>query len=287
VRALALLFLAFAAPALAQVEIPPLRAPVTDLTGTLTQEQIATLDQRLRAFEREKGSQIAVLFIPTTQPETVEQYSIRVAESWRLGRQGVDDGVLLLVAKNDRAARIEVGYGLEGALPDVLANRITDQVMVPRFREGDFYGGVTAALERIIAVVQGEPLPEALERPEGGSPEGFGSTLPVFLMLVFVVSGLLRRMFGAFGGAFFTSGIAGVLVWLLTSALGLAIGAAVIAFLFTIFTGGGGGRGWTSSRRGHHWGGGLGGGWGGGGGFGGGWGGGGGSFGGGGASGRW
>jgi uncharacterized protein len=287
VRVLAVLLLAFAAPALAQVEIPPLRAPVTDLTGTLTQDQIATLEQRLRAFEQRKGSQIAVLFVPTTQPETVEQYSIRVAEAWRLGRRGVDDGVLVLVAKDDRAVRIEVGYGLEGALPDVLANRITDQVIVPRFREGDFYGGVTAAIDRIIAVIEGEPLPENLRSEEGRAPQGLGSALPVFLMLVFVVSGLLRRLFGSFGGAFFTSGVAGVLVWLLTSALGLAIGAAVIAFLFTIFSGGGGGRGWTSSRRGHHWGGGLGGGWGGGGGFGGGWGGGGGGFGGGGASGRW
>jgi uncharacterized protein len=288
VRALVVLLLAVAAPALAQVEVPALRAPVADLTGTLTQEQIATLDQRLRAFEKEKGSQIAVLFVPTTQPETIEQYSIRVAEAWKLGREGVDDGVLLLVAKNDRAVRVEVGYGLEGALPDVLANRIADQVIVPRFREGDFYGGVAAALDRIIDIVSGEPLPEELQRSQERSPEGLGSALPVFLMLVLVVSGLLRRMFGSFGGAFFTSGIAGVLVWLLTSALGLAIGAAVIAFLFTIFSGGGGGRGWTSSRRGHHWGGGLGGGWGGGGGFGGGgWSGGGGGFGGGGASGRW
>ena len=276
-----------ASPALAQVDVPPLRAPVTDLTGTLTAEQAAALEQRLRAFESAKGSQIAVLLVPTTQPETIEQYSIRVAEAWKLGREGVSDGVLLLVAKNDRAVRIEVGYGLEGALPDVLANRITDQVIVPRFRNGDFYGGVTEGVDRIIAIVEGEPLPESLRRPQGRAPEGFGSALPIFLMLVFVASGILRRMFGAVGGAVFTSGVAGVLVWILTSALGLAIGAAVIAFLFTVFSGGGGGRGWTSSRRGHHWGGGLGGGWGGGGGFGGGWGGGGGGFGGGGASGRW
>jgi uncharacterized protein len=283
--------LALSAPALAQVPVPPLHAPVTDLTGTLTPDQIATLDQRLREFEAAEGSQIAVLFVPTTQPETIEQYSIRVAESWRLGRQGVDDGVLLVVAREDRAVRIEVGYGLEGALPDVLANRITDQVIVPRFRSGDFYGGVVSAIDRIIAVVEGEPLPEALQRPQGEAPQGIGAALPVLLMLVFVVSGILRRIFGTFGGAFFTGGVAGVLVWILTSVLGFAIGAAVIAFLFTVFTGGGGGggRSWSSSRRGHHWGGGFGGGWGGGGGFGGGggWSGGGGGFGGGGASGRW
>jgi uncharacterized protein len=280
--------LLFALPALAQVPVPLLRAPVTDLTNTLTPDQIATLDQRLRQFEATKGSQIAVLFVPTTQPETIEQYSIRVAEGWRLGREDADDGVLLLVAKEDRTVRIEVGHGLEGALPDVLANRITDQVIVPRFREGDFYGGVVSAIDRIIALVEGEPLPEPLRRPEDQAPQGIGSALPIVLMLVFVASGILRRMFGAFGGAFVTGGVAGVLVWILTSALGIAIGAAVIAFLFTVMSGGGGGRGWTSSRRGHHWGGGgFGGGWGGGGFGGGGWSGGGGSFGGGGASGRW
>ena len=287
---LAFVPLAWSTLAFAQVEIPELRAPVTDLTGTLTPDQIAALDQRLREFEAAKGSQIAVLLVPTTQPETIEQYSIRVAEKWRLGREAVDDGVLLVVAKEDRAVRIEVGHGLEGAVPDVLANRITDQVIVPRFRSGDFFGGVASAIDRIIALVEGEPLPEVLQRPQSQAPQGIGAALPIFLMLVFVISGILRRMFGTVGGAFFTGGVAGVLVWILTSVLGFAIGAAVIAFLFTVFGGGGGGRGWSSSRRGHHWGGGgFGGGWGGGGGGfgGGGWSGGGGSFGGGGASGRW
>jgi uncharacterized protein len=285
-RLLAVALPVFCTLALAQGGIPELRGPVTDLTGTLTPDQIATLDQRLRAFEAKKGSQIAVLIVPTTQPETIEQYSIRVAEEWRLGRKAVDDGVLLVVAREDRAVRIEVGYGLEGALPDVLANRITDQVIVPRFRSGDFYGGVASAIDRIIAIIEGEPLPETLRRPQGQAPQGIGGALPIFLMLVFVISGILRRMFGTLGGAFFTGGVAGLLVWILTSVLGFAIGAAVIAFLFTVL-GGGGGRGWSSSRRGHHWGGGFGGGWGGGGFGGGGWSGGGGGFGGGGASGRW
>jgi uncharacterized protein len=280
---LALYFLLSAASALAQVDVPALRGPVTDLTGTLAPEQVAALDQRLREFAAAQGSQIAVLLVPSTQPETIEQYSIRVAEQWRLGREGVDDGVLVLIAKDERTVRIEVGYGLEGALPDALANRITDQVIAPRFRDGDFYGGLTAALDRIIAIIEGEPLPESLRRPQSSPPSGFGGALPVFPMLVFVVSGMLRRLFGAMGGAALTGGLAGVLVWLLTSVMGLAIGAGLIAVLFTVFGGGRGGRGWTSSRRGHHWGGGFGGGWRGGGGFGGG----GGSFGGGGASGRW
>jgi uncharacterized protein len=285
-----LVLLSLSAGAVAEVAIPPLRAPVTDLTGTLTPEQIGTLESRLRAFETAKGSQIAVLLVPTTQPETVEQYSIRVAEAWQLGRKGVNDGVLLLVAKEDRAVRIEVGYGLEGALPDVFANRITDQVIVPRFRNGDFFGGLNEGVDRIIGVIEGEPVPEPTRQsrqPSGGA-QGIGSFLPVLLMLVFVGSGILRRMFGSFGGAALTAGGAGVLVWVLTSVLAISVGAAVLALLFALFTGGGGG-GWTNSRRGGWGGGGFGGGWGGGGlgGGGGGWSGGGGGFGGGGASGRW
>jgi len=267
--------------AFAQVEVPQLRSPVTDLTGTLTAEQAATLDQRLRSFEAQKGSQIALLIVPTTQPETIEQYAIRVAETWKIGRRDTDDGIVLVVAIEDRAVRIEVGYGLEGALPDVIANRITDQVIVPRFREGDYYGGLSAAIDRIIAVLEGEPLPEPEQR-RAPSGEGFGNLLPLLFMLVFVGSSILRRMFGAFGGAAVTAGVAGFIVWLITSVVAVAVGAAIIAFFFGLFGGmGGGGRGWSSR-------GGFGGGFGGGGfGGGGGWSGGGGGFGGGGASGRW
>jgi uncharacterized protein len=267
--------------AFAQVEVPQLRSPVTDLTGTLTAEQAATLDQRLRSFEAQKGSQIALLIVPTTQPETIEQYAIRVAETWKIGRRGTDDGIVLVVAIQDRAVRIEVGYGLEGALPDVIANRITDQVIVPRFREGDYYGGLSAAIDRIIAVLEGEPLPEPEQR-RAPSGEGFGNLLPLLFMLVFVGSSILRRIFGAFGGAAVTAGVAGFIVWLITSVVAVAVGAAIMAFFFGLFGGmGGGGRGWSSR-------GGFGGGFGGGGfGGGGGWSGGGGGFGGGGASGRW
>jgi uncharacterized protein len=277
--------------ALAQVPVPQLRSPVTDLTSTLTGAQAAALEQKLRAFEQRKGSQIAVLLVPTTQPEAIEQFSIRVVEAWKIGRQGVDDGVLLLVAKDDRAVRIEVAYGLEGALPDVIADRIIEQVIVPRFRNGQFYEGIDAAVDRIVAVLDGEALPEPAQRaqPRSRSSEGFGSVLPLFLMILFVGSGILRRMLGGFGGAAATAGIAGFLVWLLTSVVIISIGAAVIAFLFTLLGGGGGGPrgGWTGRRR-SGWGGGFGGGgFGGGFGGGGGWSGGGGSFGGGGASGRW
>jgi len=277
----ALVSLLVCVAAFAQVEVPQLRSPVTDLTGTLTAEQAAALDQRLRSFEAQKGSQIALLIVPTTQPETIEQYAIRVAETWKIGRRGTDDGIVLVVAIQDRAVRIEVGYGLEGALPDVIANRITDQVIVPRFREGDYYGGLSAAIDRIIAVLEGEPLPEPEQR-RAPSGEGFGNLLPLLFMLVFVGSSILRRMFGAFGGAAVIAGVAGFIVWLITSVVAVAVGAAIMAFFFGLFGGmGGGGRGWSSR-------GGFGGGFGGGGfGGGGGWSGGGGGFGGGGASGRW
>lgn len=292
---LSLLALLVSFGALAQdtpVAVPPLTSPVTDLTQTLTPEQRGALENRLRQFEAQQGSQIAVLIVPTTQPESIEQYSIRVADQWKIGREGPDDGIILLVAKNDRAVRIEVGTGLEGALPDVIASRIVSQVIVPRFRQGDFAGGIDEAITRIIAVIEGEPLPEP-ERRETRQPEGLGgigNALPVLLMFVFVGSGILRGMLGRVGGAGATAGIAGVLMWLLTSVLAISIGAAVLAFLFALVSGGGGfggGRGWTN-RRGGWGGGGFGGGFGGGGfGGGGGWSGGGGGFSGGGASGRW
>jgi uncharacterized protein len=288
------LLLAICAPVFAQVPVPQLTSPVVDLTNTLSAQERAQLDQKLRAFFERKGAQVQVLLVPTTEGEPIEQFSARVFEAWKLGRQGVDDGVLLTVAKNDRAVRIEVAYGLEGALPDVITGRIIEQVIVPRFRNGQFYDGINEAVDRVIAVLEGEPLPEAPRRARSPSDQGIGSVLPVLLMVMFVGSGILRRMLGGFGGAVVTAGVAGVLVWLLTSILVISIGAAVIAFLFTLLGGGGGGRprgGWTGRRR-SGWGGGFGGGWGGGGfgggfGGGGGWSGGGGSFGGGGASGRW
>lgn len=283
------LLLVLGVGARAEVGIPPLRSPVTDLTGTLTPEQSATLEQQLRALEAKKGSQIALLIVPTTQPETIQQYSFRVAEAWKLGRRGVNDGALLAVAKDDRAVWIQVGYGLEGVLPDVLANRIVEQVIVPRFRSGDFFGGIREALERMIALIEGEPLPEPTREPRSSrGVDGFGNALPLLLLLMFVGSGALRRMLGRFGGASVTAGIAAAIVWFLTSALLIAVGAAAIAFVIALL-GGGSGGGWTSPR-GRGWGGfggggGGGGGWGGGGG--GGWSGGGGTFGGGGAGGRW
>jgi uncharacterized protein len=277
IRTLVFVFLAF--PAWAQVAVPPYSAPVVDLTKTLTREQQAALSRMLQEFEARKGSQIAVLLVPTTQPEEIEQYAIRVAEQWKTGRKSVDDGAIMVVAKNDRAVRIEVGYGLEGALNDATANRIIREAVLPRFREGDFYGGINAGVDRMMRVIDGEPLPEpAAPQPQVGG--GLGQSLPILLMLGLVVGGVLRRMLGRVFGSVTAGGVVGGIAWLLVGALGIALFAGVIAFIFTLIGGGG--------RRGFY--GGFPGGFGGGrgGGFGGGFrGGGGGSFGGGGATGRW
>lgn len=270
------LVLVLAWPALvgAEVAVPPLAARVTDLTSTLSADQRASLEQTLAAFEARKGSQIVVLLVPTTAPESIEQFSLRVAEQWKIGRRKVDDGALLLIAKNDRALRIEVGYGLEGSLNDATGKRIISETIVPRFKQGDFYGGITAGLARMIAVVDGESLPPAAARKaaaRSGDIEGF---LPVIMVAALVVGGVLRAIFGRFLGALVTGGAVGLLAWFLVGGLAVAVLAGVIALFFTLLSG-------RTGRWGYGGGGGFGSG--GGGGFSGG----GGSFGGGGASGRW
>jgi uncharacterized protein len=285
VRFVLALLLGVALAASAQVAVPPV-ARVVDQTGTLGAEQKAALEQMLQSFETRKGSQIAVLMVRTTDGEPIEQYALRVAEAWKLGRKGVDDGALLAIAKDDRALRIEVGYGLEGALNDATAKRIVAEVITPRFREGDFFGGISAGVERMIKVIDGEPLPA----PAKSAPQldgGLFQLLPIVLIAAMVVGGVLRAILGRGLGALTTGGAVGVLAWILAGTLFVGVIAGVLAFFFTLvggFRGGlpGGGFG----RRGG-WGG---GGWGGGGirtGGGGGFGGGGGGFGGGGASGRW
>ncbi len=270
--------------------VPPLRERVTDLTGTLTAAQQSQLEEKLRSFEARKGSQLAVLLVASTQPEAIEQYSIRVVDQWKLGREKPDDGALLLVAKDDRAVRIEVGRGLEGALTDLVSRRIVDEAIVPLFRQGDFAGGIDAGLDRMIGVIDGEPLPE----PDQGweRPGSLGEVLPFLFMFVVVGSAVLRAMLGRFLGAAATGGVAGLIAFSATRALPLALGVGVLAGAFAMALGLGGGR-WSSRPHRGGWGGGGGfggGGFGGGGGGGfggGGFGGGGGSFGGGGASGRW
>lgn len=277
-----LVLLLVAGLALAEVAVPPLRARVTDLTGTLDAAQASALEKKLAAFEQRKGAQLAVLLVPSTRPETIEQYSIRVVGAWKLGRKGIDDGVLLLVAKDDRALRIEVGYGLEGVLPDATAHRIIDEVILPRFRAGDFAGGIDAGVDRLLAVIDGEPLPEPQAARPAGEIETLVPLLPVLFIFTVTFGAVLKRALGQLGGALATGLLAGGLAWLLAGALALALLAALAAFLLTLVSRAGTG-GWVSPG-GRGWGG-RGGGFGGGGG--GGFSGGGGSFGGGGSSGRW
>jgi uncharacterized protein len=267
----------------AQVAVPTLAGRVTDQTGTLTKDQKAALEQTLQAFEKRKGSQLAVLMVPTVSPETIEQYALRVAEQWKLGRKKVDDGAIMVVAKNDRTLRIEVGYGLEGALNDAISKRIISETIAPRFKQGDFHGGITAGVDQIIRVIDGEPLPAPNARIDG-SAEDIQQYVPAIFVLALVLGGLLRSILGRFPGALATGGAVAVIAWLAADALLLALGAGVLALLFTLLGGGMGGRGVGGHRGGFGTGGFGGGGFrGGGGGFGGG----GGGFGGGGASGRW
>ncbi|HTF79039.1 MAG TPA: YgcG family protein, partial [Bradyrhizobium sp.] len=151
------LLVCWAFAAAADVAVPPLVGRVVDQTGTLSSGDVASLQQTLKDFEARKGSQIAVLIVPTTAPETIEQYSLRVAETWKIVRKKIDDGAVVVVAKDDRKLRIEVGYGLEGALTDVTAKRIIDEIITPKFRNNDFAGGISAGVDQIIRVVDGEP----------------------------------------------------------------------------------------------------------------------------------
>ncbi|HTY03592.1 MAG TPA: TPM domain-containing protein [Rhodocyclaceae bacterium] len=262
-----------AEPAALLVPLPALAERVTDLTGTLAPDRKAALEAATAAIERAKGAQVAVLLLPTTQPESIEQFGIRLAESWRIGRRKVDDGVIIIVAKDDRKMRIEVGYGLEGAIPDAVAKRVVAEVMAPRFKQGDFAGGLDDAVAALGKIIGGEQLPA----PAAPATTDVNLDGAPWLLAVMFFSGVLRAALGVVG-AMLAAGIAGALAWwIFGSWVAVAI-AAVFAFVFSFVRGGGGGLGS--------------GGFSGGGGFsssssGGGFSGGGGSFGGGGASGSW
>lgn len=256
--------------ALAQVAVPQLTHRVTDLTATLGAKQVSALENKLAEFEAQQGSQIAVLIVPTTRPEDIAQFGIRVAEQWKIGRDRIDDGVILIVAKNDRALRIEVGYGLEGAIPDAVAKRVIAETITPHFKAGDFNGGIEAGVQQLMGLIRGESLPPP-RRSDGGSDDE-----PFVLLIVggIVAGWLLSFMMSrpAAGGiAALGSGVVGALLLGLTPVL-----LVIVIFVFAgVASGLRRGGGWSSGGRG-------------GGGFGGGsWGGGGGGFGGGGASGSW
>lgn len=285
--ALLALLLGWALPAIALVAVPQLTGRVVDRTGTLSSGDIAQMSEMLADLERRKGSQIAVLIVPTTDGEPIEQFSLRVAEAWKIGRKKVDDGALLVVAKNDRHLRIEVGYGLEGAITDVTARRIIDEVIVPKFRAGDFAGGISAGIEKLIGLVNGEKLPAPA--PAHWQSPKLGNYIdpfnPFVLAFVFLVSGGLRAVLGRLVGSAATGGLVGFLAWLFIGSLGAALVVGVLAFLFAAFidlfpsgsgrssSGGWSSGGWSGGSSGSSSSGGFSGG--------------GGSFGGGGASGSW
>ena len=268
------LLLLCALSAWAQVAVPGLSRRVTDLTATLDAAQVAALEGKLAAFEAQRGSQIAVLIVSTTQPEDIAQFGIRVAEQWKIGRAKIDDGVILIVAKDDRTLRLEVGYGLEGAIPDAIAKRVIAETITPYFKAGDFYGGIDAGVQQLMRLIEGEPLP-----PSGGVGSNGDDGALVMLIVGGMVAGWLLSLLmsrpAAGGFAALGSGAVGAMLLGFTPLL-----LFIAVFVFAGVAGGGRhGGGWTSGG---------GGGFGRGGGLGGGsWGGGGGGFGGGGASGSW
>ncbi|MBS0529265.1 MAG: YgcG family protein [Proteobacteria bacterium] len=279
------LMLCWVCAAFADVAVPPLTGRVVDQTSTLSGDQRASLDAKLKAFEDRKGSQIAVLIVPTTAPETIEQYSIRVADQWKIGRKKIDDGAILVVAKDDHKLRIEVGYGLEGALTDLTSKRIIDEEIVPKFRSGDFAGGISAGVDRMLRVIDGEPLPAPKPQAQYSNSFDIGDLFNPFVIVgVFILGGIFRATLGRLFGSLATGGLVGVAAWFLAGSLIVSGVVGIIAFVFTLVgdtIASGGGRGGSGSWVGG----------GGGGSFsgsdGGGFSGGGGSFGGGGASGSW
>ena len=222
----------------ALVAIPPLTARVNDLTGTLNSEQKASLEQKLAAFEAAKGAQLTVLVLPTTQPETIEQFGIRLFEAWKVGRKGVDDGVILIVAKDDRRLRIEVGYGLEGALNDATSKRIISETITPLFKAGDFPGGIQAGADAILKVVDGEPLPDVAKATSGGqiSLAAIPETVVFGLLIAVVIGGtVLRRLLGNLLGSAVVGGLTGVAGWLVVGGLLGVIGGVLLGIFLAIF----------------------------------------------------
>ncbi len=285
-----LAFAALAAEVTDPIPVPKLTGRVVDLTGTLGSAEREAIAAKLKAFEESKGSQVAVLLVPSIGQETIEEFATRVTDEWKLGRAGVDDGVLFVIAKQERRMRIQTGRGVQGVLTDALSKRIIAERVSPRFRSGDFAGGIADGVDAIMKAIEGEPLPAPARQAPGGKV-GTSSSIENFFWLAFfavpLVGTILRSMVGRFLGAGLTSGVTGLAAWAIFGSVLLGGIAAVIAFLAVLFMGatGMGGRrggpgGWTS---GGSWGGGGGGFGGGGGGFSGG----GGGFDGGGASGGW
>lgn len=271
----------------AQQAVPALTAHVVDTTGILAAAQREALEARLGAFEQSSGAQVVLLLVPSTQPEDIASYANRVANTWKIGRKDIGDGLLLIVAVEDRKLRIEVAKTLEGAIPDLAAKRIIDEAIAPRFKQGDYAGGIDAGVTRIMGLIRGEALPEPSQQSSQNAGGFDWMELGIFLFVaVPVIGAVARGILGNRLGAVATGGVAGGIAMVLTASLLIAGLAGVAAMIFALVqnTPGKGGSGWRQSGNNAGWGHGGGFGGGGGGGF---SSGGGGDFGGGGASGDW
>lgn len=275
------------------LDVPPLRGRVNDLAGLLPPDRAAALEQKLARFETETSHEIVLLTVPSLEGDPIEDFSLRVAEGWTLGQKDLDNGLLVVIAPQDRSARVEVGYGLEGVVPDVVANRVLQDRMYPIFREGRMADGVEAGLDALMSAARAEAVPRE-RRPREDAPGGAADVDPLSVLILAAILGTLagspfRRGRARALGALVGGGVAGGLAWLVLASVGLAVLAALFGAVFG-FVGPGVGGGLPRNRYGYGRGGFGSGGWGGGfggGGRGGGFGGGGGAFGGGGASGRW
>jgi uncharacterized protein len=280
-------FLSLAAPG-DFLSVPALTKRVTDTTATISAADAAKIEARLQEFEAKKGAQIAVLVVDTTQPEPVFDYATRVFTEWKLGRKGVDDGVLFLVAKSDRKMQVLTGPGISGSLTDAMSKRIVAEIVAPKFRSGDFAGGIDDGVAKMIAVIDGEQLPPPPQkRVSTKSSGGYESFIVLAIFAAMFVGPMLRAVLGRFLGATTTGGVTGAAAWFIAGGLALPIVAGVIVFLAVLLMGSMGSIGSGRGGRGGWIGGGGFGGGGGGLGGGGGFSGGGGGFDGGGASGDW
>lgn len=229
-----------ATPAAADVAVPALTRRVIDLTKTLTETQIEAVSTRLKDLEDRKGSQIAVLMLPSVKPELIEQYAMRVAEAWKIGRRKIDDGLLIVIAKDDHHMRIEVGRGLEGAIPDITAGRVIDEEFTPSFKKGDYGTGITVGVDRLIRLIDGEPLPPPQKKERAGdgssSADGDSSTMiMLFAAACVLIGAVLNRIFGHLPGSLTTGAGAG-LVTSLIAGIPFGIMAAIAAFILAIMS---------------------------------------------------
>ncbi|PJZ25402.1 hypothetical protein CH352_14890 [Leptospira hartskeerlii] len=241
-----------------QIPIPKLAHRVTDLTSTLSEEEVSNLENKLKDFEKRKGSQVVLVIIPTTGDETIEQYSIRLAEDWKIGRKGTADGVIFLVAKDDRKMRFEIGRGLEGAIPDVTSKRIQVEYVRPLFKEGKYFEGIDQGIEKILGLIEGEPLPEPSSTSyESSSPgtedDNFGLYIGALVVIGIVIGFLFKKLFSLLQAGlatyvgYWVGGLLGFSLEVMLPLLVIFFILLCIIYIAAKNPGSGGGGGWSGS----------------------------------------